>query len=641
MRALVRLAVHALAVSRFVVAGVVLLACEGPASVDLPAGPRADGGDAGGDVRGPEIDAAATECVMPRDCASGVCTAGRCARSSATDRVQNGDETDVDCGGIAGPRCGDGLSCLTRRDCQSGVCAEIDRELRCAPARPDDGVRNADESSIDCGGRRARPCAAGDACALPQDCESRVCHEGTCQAPRHDLVKNGRETDVDCGGPFAPPCALGAQCLVHEDCQSSSCARQGSGWRCAAPSPFDGRKNGTETDVDCGGAGNPRCRAAMVCQRDADCASLGCAYDGRCAERRSCVSHFGGDTCGTGELADGTRAHESCCASVAVRGSRGPARLGKYGVTAGRVRVFLDAVAGDVRGFVRRARRDGAFGPDAVLLPEWELYLPTSFEGDAAPGELADPPQGSTAPMAGIYTSAYRHVSGFIFRDNEQTLTGCTNAGPGTHTVYVPDEAEGRLLGDVPHQVSRSLLDTKGANCVNYLFAQAFCAWDGGRLQHLDEYEDAWGPTIYPWGDLPHPIGPGSGTYFANRFPTATDASLRAQNSPFAPSRIQSTMLAAFSFSYEHPALVGADYGVFIPAPGRMLGRGPRGHSLTDGLMELTGTFFEASSSDPFRSKVAWARNGSFEGHGVGALFVAHVLNKYGKVGLRCAYPVP
>jgi len=301
--------------------------------------------------------------------------------------------------------------------------------------------------------------------------------------------------------------------------------------------------------------------------------------------------------------------------------------------------VFLDAVRGDVRGYVRRARAAGAFGADAVLLPAWDAYLPTSFEGDTAQGELAEPPHGGTTPMPGIYTSVYRHVSGFVFRENEQVLTGCTNGGPGTHTIYVPDEAEARLLGDVPHEVARAIVDTKGANCVSYLFAQAFCAWDGGRLQLASEYDDAWGAALYPWGDLPHPFGPGSGTYFGNRFPTTNDAALRAAGSPFAPGPTQSLVLASYNFSYEHPSLVATDYAVFIPAPGRMLGRGPRGHSLNDGLMELSGTFYEPVAENPFLTKVRWTRNGSFEGHTVGGLFTSHLLNKYGKLGFRCSYP--
>jgi hypothetical protein len=34
-------------------------------------------------------------CMISNDCASGVCTAGRCATATCVDRVKNGSETDV------------------------------------------------------------------------------------------------------------------------------------------------------------------------------------------------------------------------------------------------------------------------------------------------------------------------------------------------------------------------------------------------------------------------------------------------------------------------------------------------------------------------------------------------------------------
>lgn len=314
-----------------------------------------------------------------------------------------------------------------------------------------------------------------------------------------------------------------------------------------------------------------------------------------------------------------------------------PARLGKYGVTAGRVRAFLESVNGDVRGFVRAARADGKIPPEAEMAPSWDPYLPTSFAGDSSPTELAEAGLGDPTPIPGVYTSVYRHVGGFIFRDNAQLLTGCMNGSPGTHTIFMPDAVEASF-GDVPHEMSRDILDTKGANCADYLMAQAFCLWDGGRLQARSEYDTAWGPALYPWGASPVPFGPGSATYAGNRFPTATDASLRAAASPFAPGPNQSLELAAFLYSYEYPTLVSTDYAVFIPAPGRMLGRGPLGHSLNDGLMELTGTIVGEVAASPWDTQISWARNGSFEGHSVGGRYVSHLMNKYGKVGFRCAY---
>lgn len=45
-------------------------------------------------------------------------------------------------------------------------------------------------------------------------------HRATC----HDRKRNGRETDVDCGGGKCPRCAIGKVCLVANDCASGTCA---------------------------------------------------------------------------------------------------------------------------------------------------------------------------------------------------------------------------------------------------------------------------------------------------------------------------------------------------------------------------------------------------------------------------------
>jgi hypothetical protein len=43
------------------------------------------------------------------------------------------------------------------------------------------GVRDGDESDVDCGGELCPPCANGAACGAPRDCVSLVCASGTCQ----------------------------------------------------------------------------------------------------------------------------------------------------------------------------------------------------------------------------------------------------------------------------------------------------------------------------------------------------------------------------------------------------------------------------------------------------------------------------
>jgi len=80
---------------------------------------------------------------------------------SCTDGIQNGTETDVDCGGTSCPAC--------------------------VVPTCEDGIRNGNEVGIDCGGTN---CPA--------------CPEPTCT----DGIQNGTETNIDCGGTNCPACPI-------------------------------------------------------------------------------------------------------------------------------------------------------------------------------------------------------------------------------------------------------------------------------------------------------------------------------------------------------------------------------------------------------------------------------------------------
>src|SRR5258707_6802 len=72
-----------------------------------------------------------------------------------------------------------------------------------------------------------------------------------------DGVLDGTESDVDCGGAVCALCGEGRHCVVNADCSGGTCAVVGGQRICqvAPPGPTctDGIKNGVETDVDCGG----------------------------------------------------------------------------------------------------------------------------------------------------------------------------------------------------------------------------------------------------------------------------------------------------------------------------------------------------------------------------------------------------
>jgi hypothetical protein len=67
---------------------------------------------------------------VAEDCVTGACDAGTCRAPSCTDSVQDGFETDVDCGASCGG-CAVGAACLADSDCASGQCGEPCHDQLC------------------------------------------------------------------------------------------------------------------------------------------------------------------------------------------------------------------------------------------------------------------------------------------------------------------------------------------------------------------------------------------------------------------------------------------------------------------------------------------------------------------------------
>jgi hypothetical protein len=186
-------------------------------------------GDAAGDGA-PVVDAVAESTATVPD-------AGHC-----TDRRQDFDESDVDCGGSC-PPCGPSKVCFVDGDCSptasgcdadAGGCYCVARALVCVYSHCLDGKQDGDETSIDCGGRTCSGCAAGLPCHVDSDCASmacdaisRLCVSNQC-ADRH---QDGFETDVDCGGGTCGPCTVGQTCGSNFDCQGGHTCQGDAGAR--------------------------------------------------------------------------------------------------------------------------------------------------------------------------------------------------------------------------------------------------------------------------------------------------------------------------------------------------------------------------------------------------------------------------
>jgi hypothetical protein len=185
-------------------------------------------------------------CEVAGDCVNGACTDSRCQNPTCTDRVKNGAETDVDCGGEpAGcPACGTGRVCEQDDNCASQVC--LDGE--CQEATCKDHRKNQDEIDVDCAGT-CSPCDVGRACFEDGDCRdaptdaehpaSAVCNDGTCE-----LECKG--TQLDCNEKAADGCETNVgTSLAHCGACDAACApdhAEGScaGGKCSVESCKDG-----------------------------------------------------------------------------------------------------------------------------------------------------------------------------------------------------------------------------------------------------------------------------------------------------------------------------------------------------------------------------------------------------------------
>jgi hypothetical protein len=258
-------------------------------------------------------------------------------------------------------------------------------------------------------------------------------------------------------------------------------------------------KNIDETDVDCGGESADRCITGKSCLHNYDCASNACSYQNKCIDdAKSCTIHFGGDTCGQGEV--GLGQHESCCRSLPVPGftdSQHPGKtvyLDKYEVTAGRVRAFITDITSQMGG--KPNVKSWIFSnPQTVWNDNWTTYLPSSLDGDMITINrllLGDPRHvGQTPEQAGPATDMSvslglnHQFGGQVYADLHGNNCGTYTNSYGFPTYYYPDAIQIKN-GEQPRVEGQDVLDVKSMNCITNAMLAAFCAWDGGQLATAD-----------------------------------------------------------------------------------------------------------------------------------------------------------
>ncbi len=524
-------------------------------------------------------------CAQPAHCASQVCAGNDpsgaiCQPPSFVDGVKNGSETGSDCGGsAAAPTCPPGQGCRAGSDCIDAVC----KDAKCTTPGATDGVKNGTETDVDCGGAQAPGCSNGKGCGTGADCVSTACSQTLrvcAPVTAVDGVKNGTETDVDCGGPEAgvPRCAPGNACGGALDCASSVC----TGPVCQPPTGTDGVKNGDESDADCGGrlTGAPRCTPGRICAQNADC-SLGCNYQSRCVDSRTCTRSRGGDTCGAGETPSPN--HESCCNLGQGYGVSGQTvALEKYLVTAGRMRAMVEALDGNFKGWITQNK-------PAWFADAWLASLPENkFDAEQGLG-----PYGLTVRSGCGYVD-----SGMTSARTYDTDSDILAGPPG---AQVPDRAV---------EVPRDLLDEKPLNCVTFHMAAALCAYDDRQIASAAAINAAIaGPDgrTAPWGNAPT-MADAPASLTAGRYSSYRNAG----NSG--------------TFTYRLPVDAFLENTRGIPAPGRM-----SSSAGAYGNYDLYAPFIHwTEAPGQFLFTYSW------EGHPRDTVVTPYASEAYHAIGFRC-----
>jgi hypothetical protein len=192
-------------------------------------------------------------------CTVDLCDNGAETHENVPEGTQCGDTTKLICDGN-----GSCVGCVNAGQCPViGECTVATCVSQaCSIAKAPVGTVC---STGKCSGAGACVQCLGDA-----DCNGSICTNNQCVDGCSDGTKNGTETDVDCGGAQCSGCPTGKKCSSDMDCDPGPCL----GGICNACA--DTVKNGLETDVDCGGSQCPKCVTGKVCKGNTDCESNSC-----------------------------------------------------------------------------------------------------------------------------------------------------------------------------------------------------------------------------------------------------------------------------------------------------------------------------------------------------------------------------
>jgi hypothetical protein len=235
------------------------------------------------------------------------CEASSCAGS--------GGEAGSGGGGAGGAPCVVD-ECAPGDDCRDAACVGN----ACGFSSHPDGEPCGAEGKLQCSGGVCKGCMAAEDCS-PKDCRAAACKGGACEytlsvdggcgpngagqcsaqgvcALCDDGKKNGDETGVDCGGHCGATCTTGQGCASKADCESDS-------QECA-----DGVCCNTACDAPCFSCALPG--AEGVCLPFAGVDPGACEGASRCSPGGVCAKATGGSCGSAAECASGLCASGAC-----------------------------------------------------------------------------------------------------------------------------------------------------------------------------------------------------------------------------------------------------------------------------------------------------------------------------------------
>ncbi|MFI5398812.1 MAG: hypothetical protein ACHQ9S_25060, partial [Candidatus Binatia bacterium] len=146
----------------------------------------------------------------------------------------------------------------------------------CVPAHCFNGVKDGDETGVDCGGS-CSGCDVGNSCKTSSDCSANNCVDGICCGP--SCYQTCRSCALATTGQPDGTCVqveAGKQTTNGCNAAGQAC----SGAACVPAHCFNGVKDGDETGVDCGGSCSG-CDVGNSCKTSSDCSANNCV-DGIC-----------------------------------------------------------------------------------------------------------------------------------------------------------------------------------------------------------------------------------------------------------------------------------------------------------------------------------------------------------------------